>query len=70
MDATPLVLALESLVGGEVTQGSANPGLKYGRPLAFGEASARLLKDLRAEEKAAAEMFCLSFHAAQQEVTP
>jgi hypothetical protein len=37
MDATPVVLALESLVGGEVTQCSANPGLSYRRPLAFGE---------------------------------
>jgi len=34
MDATPVVLAMERVVGGEVTQGSANPGLSYGRPLA------------------------------------
>lgn len=37
MDATPWVLKLERVVGGEVTQGSANPELSYGRPLAFGE---------------------------------
>lgn len=35
MDATPLVLHEMGAVCDAATQGSANPGLSYGRPLAF-----------------------------------
>jgi len=42
MDATPLVLHEMRAVCDAVTQGSANPGLKYGRPLAFVGGAPRL----------------------------